>query len=483
MNRRLIINLIGAVLLVEAAMLLISFAVSLIVKSGDHMALLASAAITLATGGAMRFVRPKSDTLRSRDGFLVVVIGWILVSCLGALPFRLHGAVPTYVDALFETVSGFTTTGATILSDVEALPLGLHFWRAFTHWAGGMGVLVLSLAIMPKMGSRSIHLMRAESPGPSTDKMVPRIGKNAKILYTIYLAMTGVMLIVLLLCGMSWYEALIHTFSTAGTGGFSIFANSIAGYEPHIQLIIGIFCMIFGVNFALYYAMMRGDMRTLWKNGELKLYIAIVAVSTVLITLNILPQYDHDISASLRHAYFQVSSVITTSGYATADFNLWPALSKMILVMLMFTGCCAGSTGGGIKLIRIEVLCKVMAREVKRTVRPRSVGLIKVDGRVLEEETVNGVMAFFFVYMLILIVSCVLVSFDSFVRDVSFEACFTGVVATLSNVGPGLGEVGPAGSFAGFTLFSKVIFTLDMLIGRLEFFPLLMMLSPLAWRK
>lgn len=483
MNRRLILNLTGAVLLVEAAMMLISFAVSLILQSGDHMAMLISAAITVAVGGAMRFVKPKSDTLRARDGFLVVVLGWVLVSCLGALPFFIHGAVPTYIDALFETVSGFTTTGATILKDVEALPLGLHFWRAFTHWAGGMGVLVLSLAIMPKMGSRSIHLMRAESPGPSMDKMVPRIGSNAKILYTIYLSMTGIMFIVLLICGLDWYEALVHTFGTAGTGGFSIFADSIAVYSPHIQFIIGVFCMLFGVNFALYYALLRGDFRTMWKNGELKLYFSIIAVSTVLIMLNILPLYGHNVPEALRHAYFQVSSVITTTGFATADFNMWPTLSKMILVVLMFTGCCAGSTGGGIKLIRIEVLCKVMAREIKRTVRPRSVRLIKVDGRALEEDTVNGVMAFFFVYMLVLIASSVLVSFDSFVRDVSFEACFTGVIATLSNIGPGLGEVGPVGGFSDFTLFSKIIFTLDMLIGRLEFFPLLMLLSPSAWRK
>ena len=483
MNRRLILNLTGAVLLVEAAMLLISFFIALILRSGDHMALLISAGITLITGGAMRHVKPKVDTLRARDGFLVVVLGWTLVSCMGALPFFIHGAIPNYIDALFETVSGFTTTGASILTDVEAMPLGLHFWRSFTHWAGGMGVLVLSLAIMPKMGSRSIHLMRAESPGPSTDKMVPRIGNNAKILYTIYLSLTGIMLVVLLLCGVNWYEALVHTFGAAGTGGFSIFANSIAHYSPHIQLIIGIFCMLFGVNFALYYSMLRGDFKSVWKNGELKLYISIIVICTVLITLNILPLYDGKIGMALNHAYFQVSSVITTTGYATADFNLWPALSKMLLVLLMFTGCCAGSTGGGIKLIRIEVLCKVMARELKRTVRPRSVGLIKVDGRVLEEETVNGVMAFFFVYMLVLILSCVLVSFDSFVSDVSFEACFTGVVATLSNIGPGLGEVGPAGSFAEFTMFSKVIFTLDMLVGRLELFPMLMLLSPSAWRR
>jgi len=483
MNRRLIVNLTGAVLLVEAAMLTLCFAVALFLKSGDHMPLLISAAITLVIGGAMRLVKPKSDTLRARDGFLVVVLGWVMVSCLGALPFWIHGAMPTFIDALFETVSGFTTTGASILSDVESLSMGLHFWRSFTHWAGGMGVLVLSLAIMPKMGSRSIHLMRAESPGPSMDKMVPRIGANAKILYTIYLAMSAMMVLVLMLCGLSLYEALIHTFSTAGTGGFSIFANSIAHYDPHIQIIIGIFCMLFGVNFSLYYSVLRGDIKSIFKSGELKLYISMIIVCTVLITFNILPLYEDSVPDALRYAYFQVSSIITSTGFATADFNLWPALSKMLIVMLMFTGCCAGSTGGGIKLIRIEVLCKVMAREIKRTVRPRSVSLIKVDGRVLAEETVNGVMAYFFVYMLVLIISCVLVSFDSFVRDVSFETCFTGVLTCLSNIGPGLGEVGPAGSFANFTPFSKIIFTIDMLVGRLELFPLLMLLSPSAWRR
>jgi len=482
MNYPLIFNLSGAVLLVESAMLIISFFVSLALGSGDHWSLLISGGITLVAGVLLRLLKPKNETLRARDGFAVVALGWLLVSVFGALPYTIHGAMPNYIDALFETVSGFTTTGASILANVEELPLGLHFWRSFTHWAGGMGVLVLSMAIMPKMGSRSIHLMRAESPGPSVDKMVPRIGDNAKILYALYLGMTALMFIILMFCGLGWYESLIHTFGAAGTGGFSIHAASIANYPGFVQTIIGIFCMLFGVNFALYYAMLCHDYKSVLKNGELKLYLSIIIVSTLLITLNIMPMYGGSIGTSLRLAYFQVSSVITTTGYATADFNLWPALSKMILVILMFTGCCAGSTGGGIKLIRVEVLCKVMAREVRRTVRPRSVGLIKVDGRVIEEDTVNGVMAFFFVYILVLFISCLLVSFDSFVRDVSFEACFTGVVATLSNIGPGLGEVGPAGSFANFTGFSKVVFTLDMLIGRLELFPLLMFLSPKAWK-
>ena len=483
MNRRLILNLVGAVLLLEAAMLAISSAISLIMHSNDHPALIISSAIALAAGVLMRLVKPHDETLRAREGFTVVALGWILVSCFGALPFYIHGAVPTYVDALFETVSGFTTTGATILTDVEALPLGLQFWRSFTHWAGGMGVLVLSLAIMPRMGARSIHLMRAESPGPSPGKMVPRIGTNSKILCTIYLALTFMMLVVLMACGLDWYEAITHTFATAGTGGFSMFADSIAHYDTHIQTIIGVFCMLFGVNFALYYALIRGEFKTVLKNSEFRLYIMIIAVSTLLIALNILPLYGGDMSSAVQQAFFQVSSVITTTGFATANFDLWPTLSKMVLMILMLTGCCAGSTGGGLKLIRVEVLCKVMARDIRRTVKPRSVELIKLDGRVVEEETVSGVMGFFFVYILVLLISCVLVSFDSFVRDVSFESCFSGVLATLSNIGPGFGEVGPEGNFAGFTLFSKLIFSLDMLIGRLELFPLLMFCSSRAWRK
>ena len=481
MNYRLISHLTGAVLLVEAVMLVICFAVALLLGSGDHAALIISAAITLAAAVPMRLIKPKNETLRARDGFTVVVLGWLLVSVFGSLPFILHGSM-SFVDALFETVSGFTTTGATILANVETLPKGLHFWRAFTHWAGGMGVLVLSMAIMPKMGSRSIHLMRAESPGPSVDKMVPRIGDNAKILYAIYLGMTAMMFTVLMFCGLGWYDAAIHTFSTAGTGGFSVYADSIAHFPGLVQTVIGVFCMLFGINFALYYAMLCRDFTSVKKNGELRLYLTIIAVFTLLIAFNIRPMYEGNTAEALHHAYLQVSSVITSTGYATADFNLWPALSKMLLVVLMFTGCCAGSTGGGIKLIRIEVLCKVMAREIRRTVRPRSVSLIKVDGRVLEEDTVNGVMAYFFVYMLVLMVSAVLVSFDSFVRDVSFEACFTGAITTLSNIGPGLGEVGPAGSFANFTDFSKLIFTFDMLVGRLELFPLLMFFSPRAWK-
>ncbi len=483
MNYRLISNLTGAVLLVEAAMMIICFAIALAIGSGDHMALLISAAITIAVGLPMRLIKPRTETLRARDGFTVVALGWFLVSLLGTLPFVISGAIPNFIDALFETVSGFTTTGATILTDIEALPRGLHFWRSFTHWAGGMGVLVLSMAIMPKMGSRSIHLMRAESPGPSVDKMVPRIGDNAKILYAIYLSLTALMFCVLLFCGLGWYDSAVHTFSTAGTGGFSIYADSIAHYPVYVQSIIGVFCMLFGINFALFFAFLCRDYKTVRKNGELKLYLSIIGVATLLIAANILPLYDGNKLSALHHAYFQVSSTITSTGYATADFNTWPTLSKMLIVLLMFTGCCAGSTGGGIKLIRIEVLCKVMAREVRRTVHPRSVSLIKVDGRVIEEDTVNGVMAFFFVYMLILLLTSILVSFDSFVRDVSFEACFTGALTTLSNIGPGLGEVGPSGGFANFTGFSKLIFTFNMLIGRLELFPLLMFLSPRAWKK
>ena len=483
MNRRLIFNLTGAVLMVESAMMLISFVIALALHSGDHWALLLSAGITLAFGGGFRLIRPATDHLRARDGFAVVALTWVLVSLFGALPFFLSGVTPNFFDAVFEAASGFTTTGATIFIDVESVPRGLLFWRSFTHWAGGMGVLVLSLAIMPRMGSRTIHLMRAESTGPSAEKLVPRMGNTARILYRIYLVLSVLMFFVLLGCGLNWFDAIVHTFGAAGTGGFSNYADSVGHFTPPVQTLIGVFCMIFGVNFAMYYALIRRDFKAIWKNGEWKLYFAIILVTTGLIALNILPRCGQDLSQALRLAYFQVSSVITTTGYATTDFDLWPQLSRVLLVLLMLIGSCAGSTAGGLKVTRVEILTKNMLRDIRRTVRPRSVNLIKLDGRTMEEETVSGVMGFFYAYMFVIFLSTMLVSIDSFVREVSFESCFTAVVATVSNIGPGLGEVGPMGSFAHFTNFSKTVLTVDMLVGRLELFPLLMLFSPDAWKK
>ena len=480
MNKRLTFKLIGNVLLVEAALMLVPLAVSLILGSGDAMAMLISMLVTAVVGGGLSIIPTRNDNLRAREGFAVVSFSWLLVSFFGALPFWIHGCIPSLLDAFFETVSGFTTTGATILTDVEALPAGLLFWRSFTQWVGGMGVLVLSLALLPKMGTRSIYLMRAESPGPSVDKLVPRVGNNAKILYQLYVWLSVLMLIALLCTGMNLYDALIHVFGAAGTGGFSNYNASVGAFDSAaVEIIIGVFMALFGVNFSMYYYMLRRNWRVCTSNSELRAYVGLVLGASVLIALNIMPQYGGKFFTSLRYSFFQVSSIMTTTGYATADFNLWPQFSRTLLVGLMLVGACAGSTGGGIKVIRVQLLVKGMIREIRRTIHPRSVNTVRLDGRTVEDGLLSGVLSFFFAYMCVLVASTLIISLDGF----SFETNLTAVIATLSNIGPGLDMVGPTGNFSAFSSLSKVVLSLCMLIGRLEIFPMLMLLAPSAWRK
>ena len=480
MNKRLTFKLIGKVLLVEAALMLVPLAVSLILGGGDAMSMLISMLVTAVVGGGMALIPTQNDNLRAREGFAVVSFSWLLVSFFGALPFWIHGCIPSLLDAFFETVSGFTTTGATILTDVESLPKGLLFWRSFTHWVGGMGVLVLSLALLPKMGTRSIYLMRAESPGPSVDKLVPRVGNNAKILYQLYVWLSVLILIALLCTGMNLYDALIHVFGAAGTGGFSNYNASVGAFNSAaVEIIIGVFMALFGVNFSMYYYMLRRNWRVCASNSELRTYVGLVLGASVLIALNIMPQYGGKFFTSLRYSFFQVSSVMTTTGYATADFDVWPQFSRTLLVGLMLVGACAGSTGGGIKVIRVQLLAKGMIREIRRTIHPRSVNTVRLDGRTVDDGMISGVLSFFFAYMSVLVVSTLIISLDGF----SFETNLTAVIATLSNIGPGLGMVGPTGNFSAFSDLSKVVLSLCMLIGRLEIFPMLMLLAPSAWRK
>lgn len=479
MNKRLTFNLVGKVLQVESALMLLPLLVSLIYRGDDASAILYSILITLAAGSVMAGIRPKKDSLRAREGFAVVSFSWVLVSFFGSLPFYISGYIPSLVDCFFETVSGFTTTGATILTNVEALPRGLVFWRSFTHWAGGMGVMVLSLAIVPKMGARSIHLMRAESPGPSVDKLVPRTSNNAKILYKIYIGLSLIMVVVLLLCGMDLYDSLINMFGSAGTGGFSNYVASIAHYDsPLIEMVMGIFMALFGVNFSLYYFLLHKNWKAVLKNSELRLYFSLIIGATLLIAINILPLYGNSLLSSLRYSFFQVSSIITTSGFSSTNFDLWPQFSRMVLVGLMFVGASAGSTGGGIKVVRIQLLAKSMLRDIRRTVHPKSVNTIKLDGHTVSEDVISGTQGFFFAYFLIMIFAMLIVSLDGF----SLETNFTAVITTLSNVGPGLDVVGPAGSFAGYSALSKLVLSLCMLVGRLEIFPILMLFMPSAWR-
>ncbi len=493
MNKRLTFHLIGNVVRMAGALMALPLIVSLIYGGSDAMPILISMAITLAAGFALALIRPRRDFLRAREGFAVVAFSWILVSFFGGLPFYFSGYIPSLVDCFFETVSGFTTTGATIIKDVEALPKGLLFWRSFTHWAGGMGVLVLSLALIPKMGARSIHLMRAESPGPSTDKLVPRVANNAKILYAIYGGLSVLMVIALLCCGLNLYDALVHMFGAAGTGGFGTYGNSIAHWNSAaVDVVVGIFMALFGVNFSLYYFILKRNWRAALGNSELRLYWCILLGATVLIAINIMPRAAQgfysiadgakpggNFFTALRYAFFQVSSIMTTTGYATADFNRWPQFSRVLLVAIMFIGASAGSTGGGIKVIRVQLLMKSMIRDIRRTVHPKSVNTVKLDGHTVDEGILSGVQGFFFAYMFVLFVSTIIVSLDGF----SFETNFTAVVATLSNIGPGLGMVGPTGNFAAFSDLSKIVLSMCMLIGRLEVFPILMLVAPSAWRK
>ena len=480
MNIKLTLKTIGQVLLVESALMLIPLAVALLCGGGDAMAILISLVITAAAGELLSLLRPRSDNLRAREGFAVVALGWILVSFFGCLPFRLHGCIPKLVDAYFETVSGFTTTGATLLTDVEVLPKGLLFWRSFSHWVGGMGVLVLSLALLPKMGARSIHLMRAESPGPAVDKLVPRVGNNAKILYYLYISLTAAMLVCLLLTGMNLYDALIHTFGAAGTGGFSNYNASVGAFDsPAVEIITGVFMALFGVNFSIYYYILRRNWGAVKHNSELWTYLSMMLVSSVVIAVNILPMYGHNFFTSLRYSFFQVSSIMTTTGYATADFDLWPQLSRTLLTALMLVGASAGSTGGGLKVVRMQLLVKSGIREIRHTVHPKSVNTIKMDGRTVSDSVLNGVQSFFFMYILVLIVSVLLISFDGY----DLETNLTAVLSALSNIGPGFNLVGPTRNFSIFSDFSTFVLSMDMLIGRLEIFPMLMLAAPSAWRQ
>lgn len=479
MNKRLTFRTVGMVLLVESALMLVPLVVSLLYASDDSLALLVSALLAASVGGMLTLLRPLNDNLRAREGFAIVALSWIFVSFFGAVPFVIHGCIPSMVDAFFEITSGFTTTGATLLTDVESIPKGLLFWRSFTHWAGGMGVLVLTLALIPKIGTRSIHLMRAESPGPSVDKLVPRVGTYAKILYKLYIGLSLAMLACLLLTGMNLYDALINVFGTAGTGGFSNYNLSISAFNnPAVEIIIAVFMAMFGVNFSIYYFLLHKNWKDVWHNSELKTYLALLLGASVVIALNIMPTLHSGFFHALRYSFFQVSSLLTSTGFATADFNLWPQLSRTLLVGLMVIGACAGSTGGGVKVIRFQLLFKGMVNEIRRTIHPKSVSTVKLDGHTVSDNTISGVYAFFFAYMFILMISVAILSLDGF----SLETNLTSVITTLSNIGPGLDMVGPRGNFSAFSDLSKLVLSLDMLIGRLEIFPILMLVSPNAWR-
>jgi len=481
LNKRLIFSVIGALLLVEAAAMLPSLAVALYFGDGDAMAFVKTILLLAAIGLPLRILaKPKEKDLGPREGFIVVAAFWVLLSIFGALPAIFSGMIPSFVDAFFETVSGFTTTGATIMDRMEGQMRGVMFWRSFTHWIGGMGVLVLTLALLPQMTGRTAHLMKAESPGPTLSKLVPKLGDSAKILYLIYGVLTVVETVVLMLAGMNLYDALIHAFGTAGTGGFSNYTASVGHFDsPLIEGVITFFMLLFGVNFALFYRVLIGDWRGALKNEELRWYGCIVGVFMLSITLIILPQYGNFFTA-LRYSSFQTATIISTTGYATQNFDLWPQAAKMLMVILMFIGSCAGSTAGGLKVIRVGLLVKTAKREIRRTFQPRKMQVVRFEGKGVEESMLAGTGVFFFAYILLLLAGMLVVSFDNLY---GLTENFTAALACLSNVGPGLGAVGPAGNFAAFSPLSKYVLSFLMLAGRLEIFPMLILFHPAIWKR
>lgn len=480
MNRRMVIYTIGQLIGVEAAVMMLPLCVSLIYGEGSWKAFLITIGIAIVLSAlGLLLSRPKSHVIYAKEGFATVALAWIIMSGIGALPFVISGEIPNYIDAFFETVSGFTTTGSSIVRDVEALSHGILFWRSFTHWLGGMGVLVFVMAILPSSSDRSIHLMRAEVPGPVVGKLVPKIKETAKILYLIYMVMTFIEVIFLLCGGMPLFDSLVHSFGTAGTGGFGIKADSIGGYSSYCQWVIIIFMLLFGINFNLFYLCLIRRFKSVLKSEELWAYLGIVLAAATIITVNIMPIYN-SLSQSIRLSAFQVASIITTTGYATADFNTWPVLSKGILLILMFFGACAGSTGGGFKISRVVLLLKAVKREFHRLIHPRSRTTIRFEGKNVDEGTISGVECYLALYVICFVSIFLILCFE---KNFDIETNFSAAASCFNNIGPGLGSVGPALNFADYSAVSKIVLSIAMLLGRLELFPLIITLAPSTWTK
>lgn len=477
MNKSIVLNIIGWILTLEAALMTLPVMVSVIYGEKSGYAFLITIALCLALGIPLILRKPKSNVYFSKEGFISVSAGWIIISIMGALPFYISREIPRFIDALFEIISGFTTTGASILSDVEALSYCMLFWRSFTHWIGGMGILVFIMAVLPMSEGEQMHFLRAESPGPSKEKLVPKIKSSAIILYALYAGMTLLQIVLLLIGKMPLFDAITLTFGTAGTGGFGVKNASIAPYSVYCQNVIAIFMFLFGINFNIYYLLLFRRFKAAFKSEELRSYILIVFTAIVLIAFNL--GGIKDFFGSIQAAAFQVSSVITTTGYATTDFNQWPTFSKSILVFIMFIGACAGSTGGGMKVSRIVMLFKAVGKELSYLIHRRSIKILKFDGRKIEHETMRSINVFFVCYVFLFVASIIVISLDNF----DFTTTFTAIAATLNNIGPGLGLVGPTGNYGAFSDLSKIVMSIDMLAGRLEIFPLLLLFNPNTWKK
>ena len=479
MNYRMTVFIIGKMLGVESALLLIPALVAFIYKEKSGVTFLIVSAVLCLIFLLFGRKAPENKRIYGKEGLVIVGSAWILWSLFGAMPFFISGTIPDYLDAFFETVSGFTTTGSTILVDIEALPRGMQFWRCLTHWIGGMGVLVFVMMLTSLDDDNSMHLMRAEVPGPEADKLVPKARRTARILYSMYFVLTAVEVVFLLFGGMDFYDALIHSFSTAGTGGFSNRNASVSFYDSaYIDGVITVFMILFGINFNLYFLIRMKNWKAALKNEEMHVYLGIILVSVSVISINVLGMYENIVHA-FRYASFQVGSVITTTGFYTADYNLWPELSKTVLLSLMVVGACAGSTGGGIKVSRLLILLKSVRQEIKHMLHPKSVTVVKINGKKINRDTVHNVYIYFICYILILMGSVLLVSIDNF----DFATSFSAVLTTLNNVGPGISLAGPVENFYEFSALAKIVFCLDMLVGRLEIFPYLLLLSPDLWRR
>lgn len=477
MNHSIIRYILCRVLEFAGFFMLLPYLVGLIYQEPQRFAYLCVALTSLAAGFAGKCFKPKSKVFYAREGFVTVSLSWLILSLVGAVPFVLTGEIPFYVDAVFETVSGLTTTGGTILTDVEKLARCTQFWRLFTHWIGGMGVLVLILAVLPLSGSYNMHLMRAESPGPTVGKLVPKVKNTARILYQIYIAITVIEIILLMITGLPLYDSSTLTFSTVGTGGFGLLNSSTASYSRAAQVVILVFMLLCGVSFNIYYLFLIHKPKEVFHSEELRAYLGIAAVSTLLIGFNIKDSFAN-MGEALFQAGFQAVSVMTTTGFTTSDFNLWPSFSKMILFLLMIVGACAGSTGGGLKVSRFVVLMKSIKNEISAAVHPRSVKKMHMDGRVVSENVVHSIRIYLAIYVVIYFLSVLLVSIDGF----SFETNASAVMATFNNIGPGFDMVGPTGSFAAFSPFAKCVLMFDMLAGRLELLPLLVLFSIKTWK-
>lgn len=481
MNKKMIFYVLGKLLLVLSVLLVIPFLVSFYYKeniSNDKIiiAYLIPIGISLILGLLLTIIKPKKKDFFAREGFVIVGLSWVVMSIVGALPFYISGEIPNYIDALFETVSGFTTTGASILQDIEAMSRSLLFWRSFTHWVGGMGVLVFILAIMPSDG-RNIHILRAESPGPQVGKLVSKLNFTARILYLIYGIMTIVQIVLLLLGGMPLFDAVVNSFATAGTGGFGIKADSIGGYNNYCQIVIGIFMLLFGINFNFFYLILIKRFKQAFKCEEVFWYLGILCLATITIFINLYFSIGGSLGIILKDSFFQVSSIMTSTGFSTTNFDLWPWFSKTILVVIMFIGACAGSTGGGLKVSRVIILIKNSFNHIKKLLHPNLITNVHFEGNTVDENTVKGISNYFGIFMMILLFATILISIDGF----SFTTNFTAVLSCLNNIGPGLEVVGPMGSYYGFSYFSKIVLSLIMLTGRLEIFPMLILFNPKTW--